>query len=184
MLAALLKKGNADREARLLYGEVLLELGRLKRAHAEFEAVNTEEGADFDALVGLARVYERQRQLDQAISSLAAASGIRPDDPRIFRLLGLAYEKRGDYPSALSSIRQSLKLLPDQEDLIQQLSILSSPSSMERQALHQADDPWELRPHERNRSTPMRSASEPPGQPWNPVDPTRHTHRHGSRSFP
>lgn len=109
-------------ENRLFYGRVLLELGRLGKARAIFDAVHKEQPDTADAVVGLGQVHERQGQLDLAIACFRRASEMKKEDARIFRLLGLAQDQHGDSIAALFSYRQSLRLLPGQEDLSKRMS--------------------------------------------------------------
>jgi tetratricopeptide (TPR) repeat protein len=117
LLASLIQEGRAGLPERLFYGRVLLELGRLSKAREVFNAIHKEEPKTAEAVLGLGEVHERSGEQDLAITCYKRVTEMKKDDPRAFKLLGLAQYRGGDRMAALFSIRQSLKLLPGQEDL-------------------------------------------------------------------
>jgi cytochrome c-type biogenesis protein CcmH/NrfG len=136
LLESITRNGKGDLETRLLLGQVLLELGRLTRARDLYNALHKESPQDFRVILGLGQVHERSGELDLAVTAYKRATEMKKDDARSFRLLGLAQVKRGDSMAALFSIRQSLKLLPGQEDL----SRLLNEIGVSRQAKLSAPD--------------------------------------------
>jgi tetratricopeptide (TPR) repeat protein len=114
--------GRGSLEERLFYGKVLLELGRLTKARDLLNALHKERPDSADVVAGLGEVHEKSGQIDLAISCYKRAGEMNKTDARIFRLLGLAQESKGDRMAALFSFRQSLKLLPGQEDLSQRMN--------------------------------------------------------------
>jgi tetratricopeptide (TPR) repeat protein len=117
LLASLTQEGALGTSERLFYGRVLLELGRLSKAREIFNAVHKAEPQSADAVLGLGEVHERSGEQDLAITCYKRAAEMKKDDPRAFKLLGLAQYRGGDRMAAMFSIRQSLKLQPGQEDL-------------------------------------------------------------------
>lgn len=106
-----------DVEARALLGRILVRRGRLNEARDLFTALLKDDPKHYEATRGLAEVYEGQGQADLAIMYWHRAAELRKDDPEIWREIGLAQYRKGDYLAALSSIQQSLALDPNQTDL-------------------------------------------------------------------
>jgi Flp pilus assembly protein TadD len=121
-LEPLVKDGHGSLGERLFYGQILLDLGRLQKARDLFNALHKENPDSAEVVAGLGQVHERSGELDLAISCYKRASDMKKTDARFFRLLGIAQEERGDRMAALFSFRQSLKLLPGQEDLSKRMS--------------------------------------------------------------
>ncbi len=116
-LAPLIHAGSLSTPERLFYGRILLELGRLSKARDVFNAIHKEEPKSGTAVLALGEVHERSGERDLAITCYKRASEMQNEDPRAFRLLGLAQYHGGERMAAMFSIRQSLRLLPGQEDL-------------------------------------------------------------------
>src|SRR5207248_6904146 len=114
--------GHGSLKERLFYGHVLLDLGRLSQARGLFNALHKERPDSAEVVAGLGEVHERSGELDLAISCFKRAGEMDKNNARFFRLLGLAQEERGDRMGALFSFRQSLRLLPGQEDLSKRMN--------------------------------------------------------------
>ena len=67
----------------------------------------------FDLAVALIDANE----LPEAIAVLEPLTGERSNDPRLFTLLGAAYEANGDYPKALKAYASAVRNDPDNSDL-------------------------------------------------------------------
>jgi len=126
LLAPLAQAGSLEIPDRLFYGRVLLALGRLSKARDVFNAIHKEAPNTEEAVLALGELHERAGERDLAISCYNRASDMKKDDPRAFRLLGLAQYSSGDRMAAMFSIRQSLRLLPGQEDLSKLLNELGT----------------------------------------------------------
>jgi tetratricopeptide (TPR) repeat protein len=112
--------------ARNLLGRILTERGRIAEACQLFSEVLKSSPEEVDALCGMAAALRRSGQGDAAASHLHHAAKLRPQDPQIWKELGLAQREKGDSMGALSSLQRSLDLDGKQEDLTSLITELAT----------------------------------------------------------
>lgn len=93
-------------------GDALLGLGRLDAARALFEQLLVRQPSNPSALLGLARVAQRQHQPDAALSLTDRAIAAAPNEPGAYRLRGELLQAQGKFEPALVALRQAAKLRP------------------------------------------------------------------------
>lgn len=100
-------------EADILRAKIRRETGRLSEARDLF----IQYPNDPEAVQGLAQCYTGLRQDTFAIAAWQKLTTLRPDDAYAWRELALAQARAKDMIGAMTSIQESLRLSPDQEDL-------------------------------------------------------------------
>jgi len=90
--------------ARWRAGRLLLGLGRLEEAEAEFAAALDLAPEDAAATVGLARVRLQEQRPDEAVELLEAYTERQPDDANARYLLGTAYRAAGRMEEAARAL--------------------------------------------------------------------------------
>lgn len=100
-------------EARLLVGEILLELspGNVDEAAGHFEAALAAEPRNAQAKVGVARVRAARGDFDGAIELLEDAAQFNPRPEEVYYHLGLVLEKQGRFEEAVAAYRKALERL-------------------------------------------------------------------------
>lgn len=93
-------------------GEALLGLQRLDAARAIFEQLLVRQPADPDALLGLARIAQREQHPDAALSLVERAVAAAPKEPAAYRLRGELLQAQGKFDAALAALRQAATLRP------------------------------------------------------------------------
>lgn len=121
-----LKADPGNRDLNLQLAKVLLERGRLGAARELFEKLLKAVPEDVAALVGMARCLDRLGQQEMALVHFKRALGIRKNDPRILRELGLMEHRSGNWAAALVSLEMSHKIDPAQEDVFQIMSEIAN----------------------------------------------------------
>jgi predicted Zn-dependent protease len=82
-------------QARLLLGEVYLDLKNPKAAEDQFEAALLLQSSSLDAQLGLARARIGEGNLDEALRQLELLSRTQPTNPEVFDLLAQGYTGLG-----------------------------------------------------------------------------------------
>lgn len=93
-------------------GDALLGLQRLDAARTVFEQLLVRQPASPGALVGLARIAQREQHPDAALSLAERAIAAAPNEPAAYRLRGELLQAQGKFDVALASLRQAAKLRP------------------------------------------------------------------------
>jgi len=70
-----------------------------------------------DARYGLAALLVSMERWDEAVAECVAYAETNPTDASAFRLLGQAYEGKGDTTNALAAYRQAQQFLPDDPEI-------------------------------------------------------------------
>lgn len=109
---------------RVFYGSVLLRLGNLDRAEAQFRQAVAIAPGDAMARLRLGSVLAQQRKLDDAVSHLEQVVASFPDDPGAHRLLGQIYALQGKEGLAAQHFGRALPGMGDDPDLLVQLAVL------------------------------------------------------------
>ena len=129
LLRELTPAGGGDLDTKLFLGRVLLDLGRLTEARGIFAGIIKVDPKNFPAMHGLGTAYIGLGQLDFGIIHLQKAVVLGKDDPglwEVWKELALAQKAAGDFLGSLTSVQQSLKLQPAQEDLSALMSELAT----------------------------------------------------------
>jgi tetratricopeptide (TPR) repeat protein len=121
-------KQPANDRARVAYGTVLAERGRLAEAQAQFEAASGLDPADGVALTRLGSVEAAQGRFDEAIRHLRRALALRPDDVDAHRTLGQAYAMRGEDRLALPHLERALDAQRDDPGLLSRTAAMLAAS--------------------------------------------------------
>jgi tetratricopeptide (TPR) repeat protein len=98
--------------ARMNLGKVLFQMGRVKEAAGQFEAVLERSPHYVDALNNLAAAYAKLGRLDDARRAFARATAIRPDHPQAWFNLGFLLIKKGDLAEAREALERARALDP------------------------------------------------------------------------
>lgn len=65
------------------------------------------------ALLGLARLFDRQGQFDRATEHYVEAAKYHPKDATTFNDMGLCYARQGKYEQSAAALRHAIELKPD-----------------------------------------------------------------------
>lgn len=71
------------------------------------------ESPTYSSLVTQARGLLNAGQVDSAIETLTAASGLKPNDVQVRQLLGLAYYRKSDYKRAVENLSVAIRQTPE-----------------------------------------------------------------------
>src|SRR3954466_14521603 len=89
--------------------------GRFEEAATLYRDVLALAPENIAALTYLAKIYLRQRLLDDADVLLTRALGLKPDEPRILSTIGDARQRRADFEGAIEAYRRCLVVGGNQE---------------------------------------------------------------------
>ena len=96
--------------ARHLYGYSLAAMGKVKEAIAESEQAVKDDPRDVMANAGLARAYLWDERYQDALSQARKTQEISGSNRHSFVSLGLAYAQLNQYPDAVRTFQEALKL--------------------------------------------------------------------------
>lgn len=113
---------------RVLYGSVLLRLGKAAEAEAQFQEAVTLAPDDPMGRLRLGAALAQQGKFDEAIPQLERAAAIVPDDPGAYRMLGEIYAARGNDALAVQNFERALSGMGDDPDLLTRLAIILADS--------------------------------------------------------
>ncbi len=99
--------------AKLLMGMVAARSGRPEAAIGHLQDIAQDDGASFDAQLGLAIVYRGAGRVHDAIQAARRAVALRPRAPRAHLNLGLALMDASQLEEALASFDQAILFAPD-----------------------------------------------------------------------
>jgi len=120
------EKQPANQRALIVYGEVLMNAGRLIEAEAVLRrAVEVDPGDQISRI----RLVAAQKSLDEAIIAGEKTVAERPDDAAAHRFLGRAYAARRQEALAVRHLERSLELVPANAEALGQLATVLAESS-------------------------------------------------------
>ncbi len=123
------EKQPENQRARVAYGEVLTNAGRLMDAETNLRRAVELNPDDPLALVKLGSTLAEQGRLDEAITLWEQEVASRPDDAEAHRLLGQAYAVRQQDSLAVRHLEQSLQIVKDDVAVLGLLSAILANSS-------------------------------------------------------
>ncbi len=100
-LEASLKANAGQLPARLLLGEVYLQLKNAAAADDQFEAALLVDSNNLEAQIGAAKAQVALGQFSNAVQQLESLSRSQSANPEVFELLAKAYAGNGNKPAAL-----------------------------------------------------------------------------------
>jgi choline-sulfatase len=120
-LEALRRRDGEDASVALKLGVVLVRLGELDRAIGLFTEVVGRQPGNVDAAVDLGGALAKAGRPAEAVPYFerAIASGAR--SPVVWNSLGFARLESGNQPGAIEALRQSLRVKPDQPNIVTML---------------------------------------------------------------
>lgn|GEM_PF-1471959 len=100
-------------EPKLGLAGVLVHTGRLDEADAAYRDVAAAEAGSIDAAIGLATVQAMRggESLDKADLAASELVARYPSSPRVRFLMGLVYERKGNWQAALGEYKRAAELL-------------------------------------------------------------------------
>ncbi len=117
-LQTVLTKSPTNQQSLMLMGMIQSELGDYPKSRQAYEDLLKVKPGFSPALNNLAYLYaERLGQLDKAHELARRAYDLQPDDPSVADTLGWIVYRKGDYPSALTLLRQSAAKLPTEPEV-------------------------------------------------------------------
>lgn len=99
-----------------LLATILADRGKTGEAVKAIERAYEDSAADIDALLAMARIYERGRQFEKAAALIDQASGLAETDQARIRILfayGSLHERAKDYEESESKFRELLAIDPE-----------------------------------------------------------------------
>ncbi len=102
---------NADLNVPLLCGNVLISLGELDKAIANFAAVLQQRKDDAGALLGLALAYEHKKDMAKAEAAYLQVISLRPNAWEAYNELGGFYFDQGEFAKAAENWRRVTEIL-------------------------------------------------------------------------
>jgi Flp pilus assembly protein TadD len=119
--AATMDSNNPDPLVAL--GDTLLDMGRPDEAIINYNAALKLSPKYSGALMGLGKAYLRTGRPDLAASPLAIDYQIRPNDPKLLLLIGVADDFIGQHSYAQTRYQQGLRIAPGDRSLIVNLAL-------------------------------------------------------------
>ena len=104
------ERNPADPRGLLDLGAACLAQGDYAAAEAHFDAACKADPMGFDALAGLVDLYIIQETPAKALQRLNQEIARRPDQPRLYEMLGRVHASRKDYSKAEAAFRKVLTL--------------------------------------------------------------------------
>ena len=118
-------------EARLPLARIYLDHGDASEAIGLLEPIYQENSESYDAVVVLGGAYHRNGEPVRAVKFLEQALRLRRAEPHVLNLLASCEAELGNVAGAIEYLERSLELLPDQDDVREQLRQLKSASGEE-----------------------------------------------------
>ena len=95
-------------EAHRLLGDTYLNLKRRSDAIRHLEVLAARETTNVQVYIQLAKLYERQRNYDQALACALKVNKLAPNNWHLGNLLGRAYFNKGRYDEAVKTYEKAL----------------------------------------------------------------------------
>jgi Flp pilus assembly protein TadD len=93
-------------------GDTLLAMRQVNDAVVAYNSALARDGSDVAAELGLARAFLESGRPELALAPVSKAAALRPNDPRVWLLLGVAKDQAGEHPAAQQAYRRGLSLAP------------------------------------------------------------------------
>lgn len=113
VVTKMMRDAPESRIGRVIRGSYNLEFGYLPEAQSLFESVLAENALDPDGIEGLAQVYFKRQQREQAEEVIEGALGQTPNDPRLLRVAENLYRDAGNQARADVLAERRLRLITD-----------------------------------------------------------------------
>jgi choline-sulfatase len=123
-LEALRGRDGEDTSVALKLGVVLVRLGELDRAIELFTEVLGRQPGNVDAAVDLGGALAKSGRPAEAVPYFERAIAAGARSPVVFNSLGFARLESGNQPGAIEALRQSLRVRPDQPNIVAMLQKL------------------------------------------------------------
>jgi tetratricopeptide (TPR) repeat protein len=121
-------KDPQNHRARVAYGSVLAQSGRLQDAEAQFRRAMELNGADAIAHARLGSALAAQEKLEEAIPHLEQALSLNDNDIEAHRTLGQILALRREDARAIRHLERALRAQPDNPQLVIQVASLLADS--------------------------------------------------------
>lgn len=108
-----------DHDARLWIGRIHSRMGRHELAEAVSRSVLLEDGANVEAMLGLADALLARDEHDEAIELLAGAEGLDAGNERVLAALGRAHREAGRPSLAITYLERAVALAPTEQHQLQ-----------------------------------------------------------------
>ena len=93
-------------------GDTLLAMRQVNDAVVAYNSALARDGSDVTAELGLARAFLESGRPELALAPVSKVAALRPNDPRVWLLLGVAKDQAGEHPAAQQAYRRGLSLAP------------------------------------------------------------------------
>jgi Tfp pilus assembly protein PilF len=86
--------------------------GNVPQARAMYQKALSMEPKNLDALLGAARMEDREGRMDVAVMLYERAAAAYPNNPTVMNDLGLCLARQGDLPAAEQALARAVQLVP------------------------------------------------------------------------
>lgn len=131
-------------------GNALVRRNLLDYAEGEFKAALEVNPKDIRAINGLAVIYVKQKNYDEAIRLLEILTSDKPNEAPFHNNLGVVYMEKGLLDEAITIFNTAIKVAPDFPDAFNNLGLAYKKKGALKEALKQFEKALRLSPEHPN----------------------------------